>query len=70
MLENVLIYISGRSRSGKHRCGFLSDSIPPCRGYFRIDQETGKSYSLREAVAILKDIILGNPGIVVIFKPI
>lgn len=67
--ENVLIYVSGRNRYGKYCCGFLNDSTPPCLGHYRINLTEGKSYTLEEAQNILKD-ISGQPGAVVIFKPI
>jgi hypothetical protein len=69
MLENVLIYISGRSRSGKHCCGYFNDSTPSCLGYFRISLDSGKVYSQKEAVDMLKSITASHPDAVVIFKP-
>jgi hypothetical protein len=70
MSEMCLIYLSGRSREGKYSCGFLNDTTPPCRGYYSFKPDTGKIYSLDDAVVILKEITAGHPGAVVIFKPI
>jgi len=69
MCNQVLIHLSGRSREGTYRSGYLNDSTPPCLGYFRINLTEGKSYTLEEAQNILRD-ISGQPGAVVIFKPI
>jgi hypothetical protein len=70
MTNQVLIHLSGRSREGTYRSGYLNDSIPPCLGYFRIIQDSGRVYALPEAVDMLKRITASHPDAVVIFKPI
>jgi hypothetical protein len=70
MPGSVLIFMCGRSRAGRYCCGYVNDSTPPCHGYYSFKPDTGKIYSLDDAVVILKEITAGHPDAVVIFKPI
>ncbi len=71
MVEQMaLIYATCRNKQGKHRSGYLTDSIPASRGHYRVSFDSAKIFKETEVAEAIEIFTKEHPGAVLISKSI